>query len=536
MKNVYMYCRKSSDDKGKQILSIQSQKEELYKVAEREGLKILGQPIEEEQSAKAPGRPKFSAMMEDVLSGKVDGILCWKLDRLARNPIDGGSVIWSIKQNDVTIYTPHQKFSRQDQNSVMMYIEFGMAQKYIDDLGRNAKRGMKTKAGMGWYPSHAPLGYKNTPGRKKGSRVIVKDEERYDLVKRCFDEVLKGKQASQVYKIAAKKWKLTSPKGNPIARSTFYRMLNNTFYYGMFEWPIESGNWYEGKHEAMISREQFDVIQKMLGNKGKPIARSHTFDLTGLFRCATCGCAITATKKVKHYKKTNNIVTYIYYHCTRKNKDINCEQLYFREEDLKKAILEKLINIRPPEEFVTWAKKWIKVVHQYESESQEDVLASQNKRLQQIENRLNNLLDLRLDSQIDEQRYFAKKSELKREREEIKARLEDTEGNLDNWRVQVEKAIDIAYGSYLEFKKGDREKRHEILTQIGSNLRLDGKKVLIDLEKHLTPFENQENWSEKLGNWLEPQKYTDIFEKMPEMRPANPNWLPRLDSNQQPAA
>jgi hypothetical protein len=74
------------------------------------------------------------------------------LDRLARNPVDGGSIIWAIKQHGIKVMTPAQSYAREDDNIILMYIEFGMAQKYVDDLSANVKRGLHAKAEMGWLP------------------------------------------------------------------------------------------------------------------------------------------------------------------------------------------------------------------------------------------------------------------------------------------------------------------------------------------------------------------------------------------------
>jgi len=133
-----MYCRKSSEAEDRQILSIESQVTELKREAARRGFKIAA-ILTEAKPAKAPGaRPVFNSMMERLYRGEADGILCWKLDRLARNPVDGGSIIWAMKQHGVRVVTPPQTYSPLEDNVVWMYLEFGMAQKYVDDLSENA--------------------------------------------------------------------------------------------------------------------------------------------------------------------------------------------------------------------------------------------------------------------------------------------------------------------------------------------------------------------------------------------------------------
>lgn len=525
MKKVFLYARKSSEGEDKQMLSIPSQVKELEEVAKRKELKIVG-TFEESKSAKAPGRLQFAKMMELLNKGEAEGILCWKLDRLARNPVDGGAIIWATKQLGIEIFTSSQTYSQGSDNTLLMYVEFGMAQKFIDDLGKNAKRGMKTKAEDGWYPAHAPIGYRNTPNRKKGFKIIEKDET-YPIVQQCFREIINGKQAIDVWKTAAKDWKLTGKTGNPISRSSFYHVITNPFYMGDYEWPRNSGKWFKGKHEAMITSEEFQIVQKMLGKHGKPIARKHTFDLTGLFRCNTCGSAMTATQKVKYYPKTGRTVAYTYYHCTRKNKKIECDEPPMTEEDVHEQIFRLLMQIRPPQEFVDWAKRWIRVLHQQEIIGQEEILSSRQRELETTEKKLNRLLDLRLTDAIDESTYNSKKHELESSLHQLKKSVEESTDGMASWRLKVEKSIDVAYGSYLKFKTGGREERHRVLLDIGSNLQFGDKKIRIQLYDQYQIFAEQEKWPEKFNNWIEPQKYTDLFAQFPDLRPPIPAMLPR---------
>lgn len=535
-KRVYLYCRRSSEGEDKQMLSIPSQMKELREFADKLELDIV-KSFEESMSAKAPGRPKFAEMMAGLANNEADGILCWKLDRLARNPVDGGAITWAMKDLKVEIITPGHTYSQINEDGLLMYLEFGMAQKFIDDLGKSSQRGMRTKAEMGWYPAPAPLGYKNTPDRKKGFKIIEADEEKFPLVRRMFDEVLSGKQASQVYQEASGKWLLTSNNKTILSKSAFYYLLNKPFYYGEYEWPNGSGIWHKGQHKPMITREEFDMVQRALGKMGKPIAHNHTFDLTGLFRCTKCRCAITASQKTKHYPTTNNTATYTYYHCTRKSKKIECDAKPLTEIDLTKQINTLLLSIKPDEEFIAWAKKWLSVVHQDQSSFHEETLKSQQRALESVENRLNRLLDLRLNDLLEDDAYKIKKKELEVEKRGIETKLADTGHNLDDGRLKVENALDFAFSCQKRFETGAREVKQEILMRIGEDLSLNtGKMLEVTLKKEFVVLANKEKWDEQYKDWLEPQEYTDILSKNIDLRPANPVWLPRVDSNHEPSS
>lgn len=532
MKNqVFVYCRKSQEDEERQALSIPSQIEALEKLAKRDSLELVRPYYQESQSAKKPGRPIFSQMLKDMESLKVKSVLVWNPDRLSRNSVDSGQIIYMMDRGLLDeIITPAQVIRNTPNDKFLFSILCGQAKLENDNRGINAKRGMGTKAGMGWMPSSSPLGYKNTPNKKKGFKTIDKDEERFELVKRLFLEVIKGRQPIEVYKEASEKWKLTNQYGKVFSRSTFYNILNKPFYYGEFEYPKGSGVWFKGEHEKMITREEFDIVQKALGKFGKPVAHSHVFDLTGLFRCQKCGSAITASQKVKNYKTTGRIVTYTYYHCTRKNKKIKCDSKPLTEADVLKQIDTLLIKLTPDQDFVNWSNKWLSIVHKDECGFKEETLRNQQLQFSRIENRLNKLLDMKLDESIDDQTYKEKKQILEAEKNGIRVKLDNTTNDLDDWRTKVENTIEFARVCQYKFNNGSRADKQMILMTIGANLIFNTDKLLdVKPKPEYGVLADKQNWGEKYKGWLEPQKYTEIMAKYDDLRPANPVWLPALE-------
>lgn len=97
MKTKYfLYARKSTEDEERQVMSIETQLTELAEYAKREDIFIAARFIES-KSAKKPGREVFNEMMNKVQESKTPvGLLAWHPDRLARNSVDGGLIIYSI--------------------------------------------------------------------------------------------------------------------------------------------------------------------------------------------------------------------------------------------------------------------------------------------------------------------------------------------------------------------------------------------------------------------------------------------------------
>ena len=152
-----------------------------------------------------------------------------------------------------------------------------------------------------------------------------------------FDLLLTGRcLPSKIFNIAINEWGLKNKFGKNFSISTLYRIFHDPFYYGEFEYPKGSGNWYKGKHEPMITKSEYEKIQIMLGRDDRPRPQKHEFSYTGELRCGECGAMITAEYKVKR-QKNGNVHLYTYYHCT-KRKNPKCSQ--------RKVVEEKVLEDR----------------------------------------------------------------------------------------------------------------------------------------------------------------------------------------------
>ena len=94
-KKFFIYTRKSTDDKDRQVRSISDQLAELKSLALKEQLEVVDVFVEK-QTAKIPGRPVFNEMITRMEAGEASGILAWHPDRLARNSVDGGKIIYLV--------------------------------------------------------------------------------------------------------------------------------------------------------------------------------------------------------------------------------------------------------------------------------------------------------------------------------------------------------------------------------------------------------------------------------------------------------
>lgn len=283
-------------------------------------------------------------------------------------------------------------------NVLMMQVELGIANQFIRDLSVNVKRGLLKKVCDGWMPSGAPIGYLNTPNKQKGYKTLEKDPERFPLVRRLFDLVLTGNYSiAQVWNISRKEMNLrTVPRknigGHHLSRSGIYAVLSNPFYYGWFEYPLHSGNWHKGAHEPMLTKEEFDRVQKIMGRTSQPRSRTEerTFAFTGLMKCATCGFSITAQAKIKRCKN-GNVHHCVYYNCTKKKYDVVCTEKHVELKNLDLQIGAILKDIRISEEYRDWAVRHVHEVRKTEAESDSIAIKTKHKECEEVTLQLQSL-------------------------------------------------------------------------------------------------------------------------------------------------
>jgi site-specific DNA recombinase len=497
MSQYIIYCRKSTESEEKQVLSIESQLKELKEFANRLNLHIAD-ILTESKSAKSPGRHIFNEMMKKLSKGKYSGIVCWKLDRLARNPIDGAALVWALDQGKISdIQTPHGGFKNNSNDKFLMQIEFGMAKKYVDDLSDNVKRGLRAKLERGWLPALPPLGYLNEPKE----RTIVIDPERFPLVRKMWDLLLKDISPSKILDIANNMLGFRTRQGKriggkPLAKSGLYKIFGNPFYYGLIE---RKEGVYSGKHTPMITEEEFWKVQELLGRRGRPRPKTHEFAFTGLIRCAECGCMITAEEKINRYG-----YHYTYYHCTKKKRGPRCHQKYIELVDLETQVAAHLENIHVPQKFLDLAFEYLLEEEKDGHQKEKDVRRSLDKAIAYCDKRLANLNQMRLRDLINDEEYVKEKKQLAEE----KFRLEKSsiENPIKRSLDLTAKAFNFAARAKESFEKGPLEDKRMILQELGSNLFLKNKKLEIQLAE---PFQIIKKGLRVVGTgngWLEPAK------------------------------
>ena len=341
-----LYARKSTESDEKQALSIDSQVKEMLTIAERENLEIIDIRRESHSAKDSGQRPVFKELLEDIRRKRFNGILTWAPDRLSRNAGDLGSLVDLMDEKQLLeIRTYGQHFHNSPNEKFLLMILCSQAKLENDNKSINVKRGLKTRVEMGLWPSVAPTGYLNSKNvGEKG--VIYIDPQRAPIIKKMFEKVAYEKWSGRkLYNWLKFDLNLKTASGNKnLTLSNVYMILQNHFYYGTYEYPKESGNWYRGKHEPLITKELFDQVQEQM-TRSVIRTENKEFAFTKLMICGLCGSGITPDEKFKK-QKDGSVHRHVYYGCNG-SKDRDCKGGYINEIDLIKQFedLMETINI-----------------------------------------------------------------------------------------------------------------------------------------------------------------------------------------------
>ena len=334
-----LYARKSTESEEQQILSIDSQIKEMEDMAARDHLEIVEIKKESHSAKEAGQRPVFNEIVEEIKSGKFNGIITWAADRISRNAGDLGRIVDLMDSGHlIEIRTFGQKFTNSPNEKFLLMILGSQAKLENDNKVVNIKRGLRARCEMGLWPSTAPTGYLSSTTKDKSCQVEI-DPHRAPVVKKMFEKVAyENMSGRRLHTWLKDEIKFKTRSGKPFTISNIYITLRNTFYYGSFEYPRGGGNWYVGKHTPIITKELFDQVQEKMANY---TSRGETkeFAFTKLMTCTLCGSGITADEKFKKLSD-GTMQRYVYYGCC-KFQDKNCKSGYMREEDL----IEQLANL-----------------------------------------------------------------------------------------------------------------------------------------------------------------------------------------------
>jgi site-specific DNA recombinase len=437
MEKYILYARKSTDTEDKQVLSIDAQLAELRKFARDNKLVVIDELIEK-QTAKSPGRPIFNSMIKRIENNEANGILAWHPDRLARNSIDGGQIIYLLDQTSLNFLRfPVFQFENTSQGKFMLSIMFGQSKYYVDNLSENTKRGLRARVRNGDFPSQAPFGYLNDTRTK----TIVLDKRYSPLVKELFERYARGDQTMENLAYFLQENGAITSGGKTFKDDKVKSILQNPFYYGHF---LYNGELHEGRHTPIISKALYDKVQQVIETRGhkQPQVKAPT-PFLGLLRCAECGMGITSETKTKT-QKNGNFHSWTYYRCSRKKRAVKCTESPIREKDLLPQLSALLGEYEMSSEVYDFMTDKMSQDEQAESAGNANVLDDLRTQISRLNGKQKILLDSYLDQDIDRQTFLAKKSEILSEKKSLEESLANLQTNQFAWLEPMRNWLETA--------------------------------------------------------------------------------------------
>jgi len=480
-----IYARKSSESEDRQVLSIDSQIHELKSLALRHNVAVAD-VLTEARSAKAPGRPVFNDLMRRVRRGNVQGVLCWKMDRLARNPYDAGLVLQAQLDGKLQRIITSDGVKTTDGNDRLLgTFEFALATKFIDDLRANVKRGNRTRLLNGWPTTRPPAGYLE---ERQGETVVaVKDPDRFVLIRRLWDLILTGTiRPSRALRILNDEWGFRSRKtkrrgGGPMSMSGLYSLLRNPFYKGINQ--RRNGESYVGKHEPMVSPEEFARVQEILGRKSRARPVDHDFTFSGFLHCANCGRALVGEQHVKPSGKR-----YVYYRCHRRERGEQCSELPLPEPILRDQLAADLRRMSISKEAAVWVRD--NLAHSLTTEMGQlhATRESVEKGIEQATKEEDALITLRVRGSIDDDAFDRRRAAIQDHKAHLQLKLGRPLASVPDLLARLDRALDFSRSAPETFENGTSVQQRQIMESVGSNFRVTGRKALYIAKKPFSIF------------------------------------------------
>jgi site-specific DNA recombinase len=454
-----LYVRVSSKHQKEEGYSLDAQEKLGMEYAEKKGLKVkkLWKVFE---SAWRKERKAFNAMVNYAKKhSEVKHIIFDVTDRMTRNDFDKLKIIELIREfGKIIHFSRTRKIIDKNSNSedeFMLDIEVAVAKKWSNDISRKAKMGMREKAEQGFYPSTAPIGYRNN----RLTHLIDVDEEKASYIKKAFELMATGTYSLTMLSERLYSEGLRSQNGMLIKKCGIDRILKNPIYYGAFIWKEQL---YQGKHPPIISKGLYEQVQSVLRRKNHPSIQKCNFEFANLIICGDCGCKVIGERKKGKYT---------YYHCTF-SKGRHRNRSYLREEKLAKLFEEPIKRITINEEIAEWLLDGMQEKRKNLEGIQEKRLQTLESQYEKVNNRLSRLLDSKLDGEIDGEIYKVKETEYKSQLVKIKTQIESMKRINPNYFRDAQEILELSKRLYPLYLKANYSEKAKILKFVASNYTL----------------------------------------------------------------
>ena len=445
---VIIYCRKSTDREDRQVQSLGDQLKWCQEMAQNLSYDVVT-VISEAMSAKNPEtRPEFKKMLNLLKSWKADGVITWKCNRLARNPIDQSYIEWYLQEGIIKEIVSSDGFFRTWDNVLILRMHFWMSTQYVLDLKKDTLRGMRSKVEKGWIVAKPPRGYDIVAGEAKPW-----DEAK--IIKDIFTLRNQGWGMPDIAEEMFRRHKFRTKTGKPVMHTYIAKVLQNPFYYGAIQWAWEL---FRGRHEPIISRDLYDKVNHI--RRWTSYAKqtdNPIFKLRGMVYDYDTWAILTASLiKGK----------YTYFHTsTRSKKKIYINQqaiIDWFESNIHMFVIPRQFFDEIKKILVDMTKDQTKEAWQFRkkfSQKEAELIANKQK-----------LLTLRLNEEISQEVFLEEKNRIISELQEVKGNLLNVDDLDDTILENTDIFLSFCTNLVQDWKRSDLEWKIDIIKLLSTNL------------------------------------------------------------------
>ncbi|HDI6489822.1 TPA: recombinase family protein [Staphylococcus aureus] len=362
--------------------SIEGQITQIEQYCQFNGYELVDIYADRGISGKSMNRPELQRMLNDAKNGKLDCVMVYKTNRLARNTSDLLTIVEELHRQNVEFFSLSERMEvKNSTGKLMLQILASFSEFERNTILENIYNGQHQRALKGYYQGNLPLGYNNIPDNKK---ELMINQHEANIVKYIFESYAKGHGYRKIANALNHKGYVTK-KGNPFSINSITYILVNPFYIGKIQFA-KYKDWNEkrrkglndkpiiadGKHPPIISQELWDKVQsrkKQVSQKPQVHGKGTNL-LTGIIHCPQCGAPMAASNTTNTLKDgTKKRIRY--YSCSNfGNKGSKvCSANSVRADVIEKYVMDQILEI------VKSDKVLKQVVERVNQDNQVDVAA-----------------------------------------------------------------------------------------------------------------------------------------------------------------
>jgi len=416
-----IYCRVSSKEQAEGT-SLESQEVACRDFARAKSIKILKVFVERGESAKFADRTQLLQLIDFCRrnKSKVQALIVWKVDRFARNVADHFNVKATLMKYGVRIMSVTEPIDTNPEGKLMETILAGFAQFDNDIRAMRCTQGMRQRLQDGIYPFKPPLGYKSsTENGENKRRPDEPDQPLFGLLQKAWKEFATGAYTKAEVRRLMSSWGVVTRNGTAIPPQSVDSLFSNPYYAGILVDPW-SGEEYQGKHVAMVTRQEFAQVQQTIGKRRRSVPHQKErpeFPLRGFVRCDDCRRPLTGSLSRSRSRR------YAYYHCY--SKRCGAYGRSWPADTIHREFLGFLDTVAPNADLIPKVEALVRQVAEQHWSQHRSRKVRLDSRLKDVNRQIGELLRLKTQGLITDQEFIEQKAALSEQRMALESRTLD---------------------------------------------------------------------------------------------------------------